>query len=152
MECLGFSLTPLYPLLSHKAFKSLNVYTGGRGTTSPSQFCYPCAAPPSAPSSCAVLLRCMGGFGGGAGVSLCRRSRVLCGGCGGVLGGHFLQQPAPILGGCGLLLKGLKLFLGQRDTVGQQLLKKPHALAKAVRPVLALLLFLLLHKPLFLTI
>ena len=49
-----------------------------------------------------------------------------------------------------LLHKGLELFLGQRDGVGQQLLDKPHALAEAVRPVLALLLFLLLDKPLFL--
>lgn len=55
-----------------------------------------------------------------------------------------------MLGGCGLLQKGLELFLGQRDAVGQQLLKKPHALAEPVRPVLALLLFLLLDKPLVL--
>jgi len=55
-----------------------------------------------------------------------------------------------MLGGCGLLQKGLELFLGQRDAVGQQLLKKLHALAEAVRPVLAHLLFLLLDKPLFL--
>ena len=48
-----------------------------------------------------------------------------------------------------LLHKGLELFLGQRDGVGQQLLDKPHALAEAVRPVLALLLFLLLDQPLF---
>jgi len=50
----------------------------------------------------------------------------------------------------GLLHKGLELLLGQRDGVGQQLLDKSHALAEAVRPVLALLLFLLLDKPLFL--
>ena len=43
-----------------------------------------------------------------------------------------------------LLHKGLELLLGQRDGAGQQLLDKPHALAEAVRPVLALLLFLLL--------
>ena len=55
-----------------------------------------------------------------------------------------------MVGGDGLLHKGLELFLGQRDGVGQQLLDKPHALAEAVCPVLALLLFLLLDKPLFL--
>ena len=32
-----------------------------------------------------------------------------------------------MFGGDGLLQKGLELFLGQRDGVGQQLLKKPHA-------------------------
>ena len=46
----------------------------------------------------------MGGFSGGVGVSLCRRSRAPWVGSDGVVGGHFLQQPAPILGGCGLLL------------------------------------------------
>ena len=55
-----------------------------------------------------------------------------------------------MFGGDGLLQKGLELFLGQRDGAGQQLLDKSHALAEAVRPVLALLLFLLLDKPLFL--
>jgi len=53
-----------------------------------------------------------------------------------------------MLGGSGLFQKGLELFLGQRDTVGQQLFKKPHALAEPISPVLALLLFLLLNKPL----
>ena len=79
-----------------------------------------------------------------------RRSRALCGGCGGVLGGQSVQYAAAVFGGDGLLHKGLELLLGQRDGVGQQLLDKPHALAEAVRPVLALLLFLLLDKPLFL--
>ena len=79
-----------------------------------------------------------------------RRSCALCGGCGGVLGGQSVQYAAAVFGGDGLLHKGLELLLGQRDGVGQQLLDKPHALAKAVRPVLALLLFLLLDKPLFL--
>ena len=99
---------------------------------------------------CAVLLRCLGGFGGGLGVIPRRRSRALCGGCGGVLGGQSVQYAAAVVGGDGLLHKGLELLLGQRDGVGQQLLDKPHALAEAVRPVLALLLFLLLDKPLFL--
>ena len=80
---------------------------------------------------CAVLLRCVGGLGGG-------------------LGGQAVQYAAGVVGGNGLLHKGLELFLGQRDGVGQQLLDKPHALAEAVRPVLALLLFLLLDQPLFL--
>ena len=97
---------------------------------------------------CAVLLRCMGGFGGGLGVIPPRRFLALCGGCGGVPGGQFVQDAAAVFGGDGLLQKGLELFLGQRDGVGQQLLDKPHALAEAVRPVLALLLFLLLDKPL----
>ena len=79
-----------------------------------------------------------------------RRSCALCGGCGGVLGGQSVQYAAAVFGGDGLLHKGLELLLGQRDGVGQQLLDKPHALAEAVRPVLALLLFLLLDKPLFL--
>ena len=55
-----------------------------------------------------------------------------------------------MFGGDGLLHKGLELFLGQRDGVRQQLLDKPHTLAEAVRPILALLLFLLLDQPLFL--
>lgn len=80
---------------------------------------------------CAVLLRCVGGLGGG-------------------LGGQAVQYAAGVVGGNGLLHKGLELFLGQPDGVGQQLLDKPHALAEAVRPILALLLFLLLDKPLFL--
>ena len=79
-----------------------------------------------------------------------RRSCALCGGCGGVLGGQSVQYAAAVFGQYGLLQKGLELFLGQRDGVGQQLLDKSHALAEAVRPVLALLLFLLLDKPLFL--
>lgn len=93
---------------------------------------------------CAVLLRCMGGFGGGLGVIPRRRFRALCGGCGGVLGGQFVQYAAGVFGGDGLLHKGLELLLGQRDGAGQQLFKKPHALAKAVCPVLALL-----DQPLF---
>ena len=88
---------------------------------------------------CAALLRCLGGFGGGRGVTSHRRSRALCGGCGGVLGGQSVQYAAAVFGGDGLLQKGLELLLGQRDGAGQQLLDKPHALAKAVRPVLALL-------------
>ena len=99
---------------------------------------------------CAALLRCLGGFGGGRGVPSHRRSRALCGGCGGVLGGQSVQYAAAVFGGDGLLQKGLELLLGQRDGVGQQLLDKSHALAEAVRPVLALLLFLLLDEPLFL--
>ena len=93
---------------------------------------------------CAALLRSLGGFGGGLGVTPPRRSRALCGGCGGVLGGQSVQYAAAVVGGDGLLHKGLELLLGQRDGAGQQLLDKPHALAEAVRPVLALLLFLLL--------
>ena len=99
---------------------------------------------------CAVLLRYLGGFGGGLGVIPPRRSCALCGGCGGVLGGQSVQYAAAVFGGDGLLHKGLELLLGQRDGAGQQLLDKPHALAEAVRPVLALLLFLLLDQPLFL--
>ena len=79
-----------------------------------------------------------------------RRSRALCGGCGGVLGGQSVQYAAAVFGHYSLLQKCLELLLGQRDGVGQQLFKKPHALAEAVRPVLALLLFLLLDQPLFL--
>ena len=79
-----------------------------------------------------------------------RRFLALCGGCGGILGGQAVQDTAAVVGGDGLLYKGLELLLGQRDGVGQQLLDKPHALAEAVRPVLALLLFLLLDQPLFL--
>ena len=73
---------------------------------------------------CAILLRCLGGFGGGLGVlpPPRRRSRALCGGCGGVLGGQAVQDTAAVVGGNGLLHKGLELFLGQRDGVGQQLL------------------------------
>ena len=92
----------------------------------------------------------MGGFGGGLGVTPPRRSYALCGGCGGVLDGQAVQDAAAVVGGDGLLHKGLELLLGQRDGAGQQLLDKSHALAEAVRPVLALLLFLLLDKPLFL--
>ena len=99
---------------------------------------------------CAVLLRCMGGFGGGLGVTPPRRSLALCGACGGVLGGQSVQYAAAVFGGNGLLQKGLELFLGQRDGAGQLLLDKPLALAEAVCPVFALLLFLLLDKPLFL--
>lgn len=87
----------------------------------------------------------MGGFDGGlGGVTPHRRFRALCGGCGGVLGGQSVQDAAAVFGGNGQLHKGLELFLGQRDGAGQQLLDKPHALAKAVRPVLALL-----DQPLF---
>lgn len=86
----------------------------------------------------------MGGFGGRLGVTLCLRFRALCGGCGGVLGGQSVQYAAAVFGGDGLLQKGLELLLGQRDGVGQQLLDKPHALAEAVCPVLALL-----DQPLF---
>ena len=78
-----------------------------------------------------------------AGYSL-RRSRALCGGYGGILGGQSVQYAAAVFGGDGLLHKGLELLLGQRDGAGQQLLDKPHALAEAVRPVLALL-----DQPLF---
>ena len=49
----------------------------------------------------------------------------VCGGCGGVLGGQSVQDTAAVVGGDGLLHKGLELFLGQRDGVGQQLLDKP---------------------------
>lgn len=73
-----------------------------------------------------------------------RRSCALCGGCGGVLGGQSVQYAAAVFGGDGLLHKGLELLLGQRDRAGQQLLDKPHALAEAVCPVLALL-----DQPLF---
>lgn len=93
---------------------------------------------------CTVLLCCIGGFGGGLGVTPLRRSRALCGGCGGVLGGQSVQYSAAVFGGNGLLQKGLELFLGQRDGAGQQLFKKPHTLAEAVCPVLALL-----DQPLF---
>ena len=92
----------------------------------------------------------MGGFGGRMGVIPTRRFRALCGGCGGVLGGQSVQYAAAVFGQYGLLQKGLELLLRQRDGVGQQLLKKPHALAEPVCPVLALLLFLLLDEPLFL--
>ena len=95
---------------------------------------YPCAALPSVPSSCAVWAVLAAGC-----VLPPRRSRALCGGCSGVLGGQAVQDAAAVVGGDGLLHKGLELFLGQRDGVGQQLLDKPHALAEAVRPVLALL-------------
>lgn len=88
---------------------------------------------------CAVLLRCMGGFGCGLGVIPRRRFRALRGGCGGVPGGQSVQYAAAVFGGDGLLQKGLELLLGQRDGIGQQLLDKSHALAKAVCPVLALL-------------
>lgn len=81
----------------------------------------------------------MGSFCGGLGVTPPRRFRALCGGCGGVLGGQSVQDTAAVFGGDGLLQKGLELFLGQQDGVGQQLFKKPHALAEAVCPVLALL-------------
>jgi len=50
---------------------------------------YPCAAPPSAPSSGGVWAALAPGQ-----VGLCRRICTRCGGSGGVLGGHFLQQPA----------------------------------------------------------
>ena len=97
---------------------------------------------------CSVLLRYVGGFGGGLGGDTPRRRfRALCGGCGGALGGQSVQYAAAVVGGDGLLRKGLELFLGQRDGVGQQLLDKSHALAEAVRPVLALLSFLLLENP-----
>ena len=59
----------------------------------------------------------------------------------------------PVCGGCVRSVRfkeGLELFLCQRYGVGQQLFKKPHALAEPVCPVLALLLFLLLDQPLFL--
>mgnify|MGYP006922389796 CR=1 FL=1 len=98
----------------------------------------------------AALLCWMGGFGGRLGVIPPRRSCALCGGCGGVLGGQSVQYAAAVFGQYGLLQKGLELLLRQRDGVGQQLLKKPHALAEPVCPVLALLLFLLLDEPLFL--
>ena len=75
----------------------------------------------------AAFLRCLGGLGGGLGVTPPRRSCALCGGCGGVLGGQSVQDTAAVVGGDGLLHKGLELFLGQRDGVGQQLLNKPHA-------------------------
>ena len=68
---------------------------------------------------CAALLRCLGGFGGGLGVTPRRRSRALCGGCGGVLGGQAVQYAAAVFGQYGLLHKGLELLLGQRDGVGQ---------------------------------
>ena len=45
---------------------------------------------------CAALLRCLGGFGGGLGVTPPRRSRALCGGCGGVLGGQSVQYAAAV--------------------------------------------------------
>ena len=84
--------------------------------------------------ACTVLLRCLGGFDGGLGVTLPRRSCVLCGGCGGVLGGQSVQDAAAVFGQYGLLKKDLKLLLGQRDDVGQQLLNMPHAFAAAVPP------------------
>ena len=92
----------------------------------------------------------MGGFASGLGVIPPRRSCALYGGCGGVLCGQSVQYAEAVFGQYGLLHKGLELFLGQRDGVWQQFLDKPHALAEAVRPVLALLLFLLLDKTLFL--
>ena len=66
------------------------------------------------------------------------------GGFGGVPGGQSVQYAAAVFGGDGLLQKGFELFFGQRDGAGQQLLDKPHALAEAVCPVLALL-----DQPLF---
>lgn len=106
---------------------------------------YPCAAPRLRPVLVALLRR-MGGFGGGAGVSLCRCFRALWVGSGGVLGGHFVQQSAPMLGGYGLFKESLELFLGQWYAVGDKAFKKPHAAAEAFCPVLALLRLLLLHK------
>ena len=67
---------------------------------------------------------------------------------GGVLDGQSVQYATAVFGGDGFLQKGLKLLLSQQDRAGQLLFNKPHALAEAVRPVLALLLFLLLDKPL----
>ena len=84
----------------------------GRGKRTPSR---PRSASPlllrRAPV-CAVLLRCLGGFGGGLGVTPPRRFRALCGGCGGVLGGQAVQYAAAVVGHYSLLQKGLELLLG----------------------------------------
>ena len=88
---------------------------------------------------CAVLLRCMGGFGGGLGVTPRRHFCALCGCCGGVLGGQSVQYAAAVFGQHGFFKEGLELLLGQRYGVRQQLLKKPHALAE---PTLLLWLML----------
>ena len=128
---------------------SSNAQQGRRGSITPSRPRSASPLPLRRAPACAVLLRCLGGFGGGLGVTPPRRSLALCGACGGILGGQAVQDAAAVFGGDGLLHKGLELLLGQRDGVGQQLLDKSHALAKAVRPVLALLLFLLQDKPLY---
>ena len=74
---------------------------------------YPCAALPSAPSSCVIWVVLTVDE-----VFPCRRSCVLCRGCGGVLGGQSVQYAAAVFGQYGLLKEGLKLLLGQRDGVG----------------------------------
>ena len=79
----------------------------------------------------AALLRCIGGF---------------CGGRGGVTGGQSVQYAAAVFSGYGLFKKDFELFLGQRYAVGDKAFKKPHAAAKAFRPVFSFLCFLLLHK------
>ena len=60
--------------------------------------------------------------------------------------GQSVQYAAALLGEDGLFKEDLKLLVSQGDAFGQQAFKKPHAFAKAFRPVLALLRFLRLHK------
>ena len=84
---------------------------------------------------CAVLVRV---------VFLCRflDRRLTCS-C--ALCRQSVQYAAAVFGGYGLFEENLKLLIGQRNRFGEHTFKQSHALAKAFRPVLALLLFLLLN-------
>ena len=113
------------------------------------------AAPPCAVALVRVLvlaaLLCrVGGVGGRGGIIPRRRFCGLWRGCCGVLRVQFSQDFTGVFGQKRFFKVGLELVIRERDGVGQQAFQKPHALAKAFRPVLALLRLLFLNKPFFL--
>jgi hypothetical protein len=74
--------------------------------------------------------------------------RILAGICGHdrILRGQIRQQSPTEGGSDGSFKKRPELLLRQRNRIGDKTLEKPHAAAKAFRPLFPLLLSVLLHE------